>query len=104
MIRIVILTGIIMMSSVVCCAQPSKKSWHLAWSDEFSYKGLPDAHKWNYDTASDHGWGNNEREYYTYKKLQNVRVENGWLIIEARKEKLDTFNYTPARLLTRGKA
>ncbi|MDP4262764.1 MAG: glycoside hydrolase family 16 protein [Bacteroidota bacterium] len=90
--------------SVCCCAQQQKTNWHLVWSDEFNYKGLPDAHKWNYDTASDHGWGNNELEYYTYKKLQNARVENGKLVIEARKENVDSFHYTSARLLTRGKA
>ncbi len=87
-----------------CFSQTQKSAWRLVWNDEFNYKGLPDAAKWDYDTASNDGWGNNELEYYTYKKLQNARVENGKLIIEARKEKVDTFNYTSARLLTKGKA
>lgn len=92
------------LSLASCSAQPQKNGWRLVWSDEFNYKGLPDTSKWNYDVGSDHGWGNNELEYYTYRRKENARVENGKLIIEARKEKADSFNYTSARLLTRGKA
>jgi beta-glucanase (GH16 family) len=84
-------------------SQSSGKGWHLVWKDEFNYKGLPDSNKWSYDVGG-HGWGNNERQYYTYKKKQNARVENGKLIIEARKENSDSLKYTSARLLTRGKA
>jgi beta-glucanase (GH16 family) len=102
--RQLLLITISLVVFVSCCAQPGKPKWHLAWSDEFNYKGLPDSSKWNYDIGSHNGWGNNELEYYTYKKLQNARVEKGKLIIEARKEKVDSFNYTSARLVTRGKA
>jgi beta-glucanase (GH16 family) len=84
-------------------AQKSNNSWRLVWSDEFNYKGLPDTSKWTYDVGG-HGWGNNELEYYTYRKLENARVENGKLIIEAKKGKIDSLHYTSARLLTRGKA
>jgi beta-glucanase (GH16 family) len=104
MTRMLFFTGMNLMSFVCCFGQKQKTAWHLAWSDEFNYKGLPDTTKWNYDVGSSHGWGNNELEYYTYRKLNNARVENGKLIIEARKEKVDSFNYTSARLLTRGKA
>jgi beta-glucanase (GH16 family) len=86
------------------CAHRQKNDWSLVWSDEFNYKGLPDTSKWGYDTGSNGGWGNNELEYYTYKKIQNARVENGMLTIEARKEKTGFLNYTSARLLTGGKA
>jgi beta-glucanase (GH16 family) len=79
-----------------------KKDWDLAWSDEFNYNGLPDSTKWGYDTGG-HGWGNNEKQFYTASRLENARVENGNLIIEARKEKMDTSGYTSARLVTRGK-
>jgi len=81
-----------------------KQNWKLVWKDEFNYKGLPDSTKWSYDVGSRNGWGNNELEYYTYKKVANARVEKGKLIIEARKEKVDSFNYTSARILTKGKA
>lgn len=78
-------------------------SWEMVWSDEFNKDGLPDSTKWDYDLGSDQGWGNNELEYYT-KRAENARVENGHLTIEARKEKMDSFNYTSARMVTRGKA
>ena len=76
--------------------------WHIIWSDEFNYKGLPDPSKWNYDVGGD-GWGNNELEFYTSKRQENARVEDGNLIIEARKEKWENRNYTSARLITKGK-
>src|SRR5258705_4625319 len=79
-------------------------NWKLVWNDEFNYQGLPDSTKWNYDAGNRNGWGNRELEYYTYRKKENARVEGGNLIIEARKEKVDTFRYASERLVTRGKA
>jgi beta-glucanase (GH16 family) len=72
------------------------------WADEFDGSGLPDSAKWNYDTGGD-GWGNHELEYYTAKRTENARVENGNLVIEARKERFEGMNYTSARLVTNGK-
>lgn len=86
------------------CTNSHKDEWQLVWSDEFDISGLPDSSKWAYDTGSNGGWGNNELQYYTYRKLENARVENGQLVIEAKKEKVDSFNYTSARLLTKGKS
>lgn len=74
----------------------------LVWSDEFNYKGLPDSAKWNYDVGG-RGWGNNELQFYTDRRLENARVENGKLVIEARKEKWENREYTSARLITKGK-
>lgn len=85
-------------------AQPKNENWQQVWGDEFNYEGLPDSTKWAYDVGSNGGWGNNELQYYTEKKKENARVENGLLVIEAKKEKVDTFNYTSARLVTRNKA
>lgn len=72
------------------------------WSDEFNYSGLPDSTKWNYDVGG-HGWGNNELQYYTSRRPENARVENGILTIEARKEDFEGKKYTSARLVTKGK-
>ncbi len=74
----------------------------LIWSDEFNYSGLPDSTKWNYDVGG-HGWGNNELQYYTSRRPENARVENGILTIEARKEDFEGKKYTSARLVTKGK-
>ncbi len=81
---------------------PQFLPYQMVWSDEFDYTGLPDSTKWNYDVGGN-GWGNHELEFYTSKRTENARVENGNLIIEARKEPWQGMNYTSARLLTKGK-
>ena len=79
----------------------------LVWSDEFTKTGLPDSTKWGYDKGrgcpQNCGWGNHELQYYTWNRSENARIENGNLIIEARKEKFEDCNYTSARLVTRNK-
>lgn len=74
----------------------------LVWADEFSTNGLPDAAKWTCEVGG-HGWGNNELQYYTDKRTENARVENGVLIIEMRKEAFAGSNYTSARLISKNK-
>ncbi|MFT4076966.1 MAG: glycoside hydrolase family 16 protein [Asticcacaulis sp.] len=80
----------------------------LKWSDEFDKPGLPDPKLWAYDTkANKHGWANEERQYYSLARRENSRVEDGQLIIEARKEDLKNKpdwggqHYTSARLLSK---
>lgn len=74
----------------------------LVWSDEFDYSGLPDSTRWGYDTGG-HGWGNNELQFYTARRSENARVENGLLVIQARKEAYVNKQYTSARLVTKNK-
>ena len=75
-----------------------------SWADEFDYEGLPDSEKWGYDVGSDNnGWGNNELQYYTENRLENARVGNGVLTITAIREDYEGFDYTSARLVSRGK-
>ena len=66
-------------------ANQSATKWELVWADEFDYSGLPDVKRWGYDVGG-HGWGNKELQYYTSGRKENARVENGHLIIEARRE------------------
>ena len=76
---------------------------NLIWSDEFNYTGSPESSKWNYDIGrGDNGWGNNEAQYYT-KRSENVKVENGYLTITAKKENYEGAEYTSTRMLTQGK-
>jgi len=76
----------------------------LMWSDEFDYSGLPSPTKWSYDTAGNAGgWGNNEKQFYTQARLKNAEVKDGYLNITARKEEYKGFQYTSARLVTKGK-
>lgn len=73
----------------------------LIWSDEFNTPGLPDSVKWTYDVGGT-GWGNKEEQFYTKARRENARVENGHLVVEARKEALNDKNaYTSARLVSR---
>ena len=90
---------VVLMMMMSYTHQPKYK---LVWSDEFNTPGKPDAARWNYDTGG-RGWGNNELQYYTLERKENARVENGHLIIEARKENWLNRNYTSARLVTKGK-
>lgn len=100
---IAILSGVtLVFSSLNCATKKQDSSRNLIWSDEFNYKGLPDSTKWNYDVGGD-GYGNNEAQFYTKNRLENARVENGNLIIEAKKENWEKNKYTSARLLTKGK-
>lgn len=74
----------------------------LIWQDEFDYNGLPDSTRWSYNVGG-HGWGNNELQFYTKERKENARVENGMLIIEARREPWEGKEYTSARLVSKGK-
>ena len=79
--------------------------YELVWSDEFDGEEI-DPEKWDfqYGDGSYYGvpcWGNNEKEYYTNRK-ENVRVEEGKLLITAIKEEKNVYGmpYTSARLRT----
>ena len=74
----------------------------LYWSDEFNGNAV-DTTKWNFEIGNGNwGWGNNEQEYYT-SSSDNAYVSNGSLKITARKERYGNFNYTSARMITKGK-
>ncbi|HRJ30136.1 MAG TPA: glycoside hydrolase family 16 protein [Cyclobacteriaceae bacterium] len=75
----------------------------LVMQDEFDTNGAPNSAIWGYDIGTGtNGWGNNELQFYTDRK-ENVTVQNGYLIITARKESYQGSPYTSARLLTKGK-
>lgn len=102
---------VLALAAAPALAQEAPSGYHLVWADEFDAPGLPDPAKWSYDTdRNKDGWWNNEAQYYAADRPENSRVENGNLVIEARKEDLSTLpdwggqHYTSARLVTRGKA
>jgi hypothetical protein len=74
----------------------------LVWSDEFDGDSL-DESKWSYEVQRP-GWVNNERQNYTDHRRENARVENGHLVIEARRDHYAGYEYSSARLKTQGKA
>lgn len=81
---------------------PAAAEWQLVWQDEFDQPGLPDATRWSFNVGGN-GWGNHEQQFYTDARLENARVEDGHLVIEARKEAWQGSEYTSARLVTKNK-
>jgi len=92
----------------------NKSQWSLVWSDEFNGPEI-DRSKWTYDIGNwivdedgngiTSGWGNNEKEYYT-DSSENAFIEDGKLVIKAKKEQVTdqfgTYDYTSAKLKTKG--
>ena len=103
-------------------ASLNPERWEFSWSDEFDYTGKPNSEIWNYD----YGYlgFNEELQNYT-DQPENVRVENGCLVIAARLDEVSAARskevitelkgsnadvsilgdreFTSARLVTRGK-
>jgi beta-glucanase (GH16 family) len=63
----------------LACAE----TWKLVWSDEFDQAGAPDPSRWTYEEGFIR---NHELQFYT-RRAENARVEDGMLVIEARREK-----------------
>jgi beta-glucanase (GH16 family) len=80
----------------------NEPGWQLVWADEFDTDGMLDTASWNYVTGGS-GFGNNELQFYTASRPENARIENGLLVIEARKEDLGGNSYSSARVTTKGK-
>lgn len=81
--------------------------WTLVWNDEFEGTSI-DRSKWTFDltngeSVGNPGWGNRELQYYT-DRPENVRVEDGKLVITAIKEpnKYQGYDYTSTRIKTKG--
>lgn len=78
-----------------------RPGWTLIWQDEFDGEAL-NLDNWTFDIGGN-GWGNQEAQAYT-NRPENVRLENGMLVIEAREEP-EMFagkDYSSARLKTQG--
>ena len=67
------------------------QNWTLVWQDEFNGSIGPD---WVFETGNGNsGWGNNELQYY---RRENASIENGNLVITARRENINGYQYTSA--------
>ncbi len=91
------------------CGNQSHGEYVITWWDEFSGEGANlnaygvNLDNWSFQTGTgtEHGltgWGNDEAQYY---REENARVEDGRLIIEARRESYGGMQYTSARLWTK---
>ena len=100
-ISVLALICVICFTSELYSKDRSKQTkWKLVWEDDFNYKGLPNDKIWNYEVGYIR---NKEAQYYTEKRLENARVENGNLIIEARKDNWKGKEITSASIHTLGK-
>lgn len=79
------------------------EGWTLVWADEFEGSGLPDESNWTIEDRAP-GWVNAEQQRYSGPRAENLRVENGSLIIEARRDYYLDDEYSSARIHSRGKA
>jgi beta-glucanase (GH16 family) len=80
----------------------SYEGYTLVWNDEFEGNSL--SSDWVFDLGDGCpdlcGWGNNELQSYTQ---DNVRVQDGHLIIQARRERSGGRDYTSSRIKTKDK-
>lgn len=81
---------------------PSNNGWRLVWEDNFNGSGDIDRSKWNYEVWRP-GTVNNERQAYTDNRRENVRVGNGVLTIEARRDGYGG-EFSSGRIKSQGKA
>jgi beta-glucanase (GH16 family) len=74
----------------------------LLWSDEFTENDFPNEDKWRITEGNGCpdlcGFGNNEKQFYTNSE-ENLRVEDGKLIITALED--DIKGFTSAKLTTK---
>jgi beta-glucanase (GH16 family) len=77
------------------------QSYTLAWSDSFTALNI-NTSNWSFeDGKGNNGWGNNELQYYT-NRPDNATVQNGNLLIIAKKEFYSGSYYTSARMISKG--
>lgn len=73
---------------ILACA-PLRAAETLVWSDEFDTPGRPDPARWSFE----HGFvRNREMQWYS---PDNATVENGCLVIRARRERFPNPHYRP---------
>lgn len=69
------------------------------WQDNFDGTSV-DQSKWTFETGGN-GWGNNELQNYT--NGNNAKIENGALVLEARRESSNGREYSSTRMISKGK-
>lgn len=90
-----------LLATCLPATQFAETEWTLVWADEFEIDGAPNPDHWNYEEGFIR---NNEKQYYTRGRLENARVENGNLVIEARRDNWEGNEYTSASVITKDRA
>lgn len=86
--------------AMACATPEAPRKLVLVWAEEFGADGAPDAATWGYEVGMIR---NQEAQYYTEGRPENVRVEAGNLVIESRKEDYAGAHYTSGSVNTLGK-
>ena len=98
---------VIFVLSILCIFQTKGNAQTLVWQDEFNASPI-NTNIWAYDFGDGCGgrnlcgWGNAELQNYTTRP-ENVRIENGNLIIEGRRENYGSSSFTSGRIKTEGR-
>ncbi len=85
---------IILFLAVFLC---TGRCWKLVWEDDFNEPTL-NLTKWSYDYGEN--WFHNELQAYT-NESRNVYLKDGFLYLQAIKEKYGQKNYSSGRIFTR---
>lgn len=80
----------------------SYSGYDLVWQDEFDSPTVSD--DWIFEIGDGCpdlcGWGNDELQYY---KDENTSINNGFLVITAKRESIQGRQFTSSRLISKGK-
>lgn len=96
----------LLLALVVATVLPARSQQQLVWEENFDGPTINPS-TWTYDLGDGCaqgvcGWGNSELEFYT-NRSENARLNNGNLVIEARREDYQGKPFTSARLKTLGR-
>jgi beta-glucanase (GH16 family) len=95
------ITNIIPIILLLITQKTFAQNYTLVWSDSFT-NNIINTNNWIFESGTGNsGWGNNELQYYT-NRLENATIQNGNLMIIAKKELYAGSNYTSARMTTKG--
>ncbi|MCW3785771.1 family 16 glycosylhydrolase [Plebeiibacterium sediminum] len=86
--------------SAQCEVVVPEPEYQLVWEDNFDGTTLNDDN-WTIE-VNGNGGGNQELQYYT-DRPENVRLEDGCLVLEARKEPYSGKQYTSGRIISKNK-
>lgn len=100
-VRFVIIILLSVTGMLQAYASASEMEPRIVWSEEFNIGNKPDPDVWSYDLGAG-GWGNQELQEYT-DLPENVRVEDGHLVISARRKDEGKDGFTSARIHTHDK-
>jgi beta-glucanase (GH16 family) len=94
--RILLVCSLVLIANMLAA-----QNWKLVWADEFDGDTL-NTDKWSYQTGTgtEYGldrWGNNELQYY---QEENVQVADGVLTITAKRENVESSQFTSGRIRT----